>query len=371
MAPTALDLVEGLAACPVCKVTAGGEPWEIAATMAKAIPSAAPAAEGEGDPLPALVWGKEIQSRVIVLPEELICGILHRGGKMVLGGGSKSFKTWCLADLAICIASGRQWWGRGTKQGKVIYLNLEVQAEFFETRIKEICRAKLIPVPDDLGVWNLRGHCTDHTELLPRLAEILKGQHCAAIILDPTYKVMAKSENAQEEVAALMNSIERLGKATGAAVIFGSHFAKGNAAGKEAIDRISGSGVFARDPDAILTMTRHEEENVFVIDPILRNCPPIDPFCVEWTWPLMRLAEHCDPADLKQIGAGKKKITLEEAIAVMPIGAYLAKSDWVKCGIVGGIQKSRMYELIAGFDRTGHHSVENKNGLYIRKPNKN
>jgi AAA domain len=303
--------------CSECAWAATGEPWEVVTAVQAAVK---PPEGGTSTGLPAIIWGKQIQDKMIVLPEELICGILHRGGKMVLGGGSKSFKTWCLADLAVCVASGKAWWGRATKQGKVIYLNLEVQAEFFETRIKEICRAKLMAVPDDLGVWNLRGHCTDHTELLPQLAEILKGEKCAAIILDPTYKVMAKSENAQEEVAALMNSIERLGRATGAAVIFGSHFAKGNAAGKEAIDRISGSGVFARDPDAILTMTKHEEDDVFAIDPILRNCPPIEPFCVQWTWPLMRLAENMDPADLKQInapGRKKKAITPDEVASVL------------------------------------------------------
>jgi len=37
---------------------------------------------------------------------------------------------------------------------------------------------------------------------------------------------------------------------TGAAVGFGAHYSKGNQAGKEAIDRVSGSGVFARDPIA-------------------------------------------------------------------------------------------------------------------------
>src|SRR3954470_23651854 len=38
------------------------------------------------------------------------------------------------------------------------------------------------------------------------------------------------------------------------------HFAKGNAAAKETIDRISGSGVFARDPDSLITFTKHEEQ---------------------------------------------------------------------------------------------------------------
>lgn len=261
----------------------------------------------QGKALPPIVFGGEIAHKAIELPEELIEGMLHRGAKMVLGGGSKSFKTWCLADLAISIASGRDWWGHKVKKGKVLYLNLEVQSAFFFQRLQAIAHAKGCSVPQDLGIWNLRGYCADHRTLLPALCERLAGDEYLAIILDPTYKIMAGSENAQEEVAALMDSIEKMAMTTGAAVIFGSHFAKGNAAGKEAIDRISGSGVFARDPDAILTMTRHEEEGAFVIDPILRNCPPVEPFVVRWDFPLMKSAPDLDVAKLKEVGRTAKK----------------------------------------------------------------
>ncbi len=204
--------------------------------------------------------------------------------------------------------------------------------------------------------------------LLPQLAELLSGQKIAAIILDPTYKVMTKSESAQGEVAALMNSIERLGMATGAAVIFGSHFSKGNQAGKESIDRISGSGVFARDPDAILTMTRHEEDNVFVFEPILRNCPPIDPFCVEWTWPLMRLAQGMDPTALKQLGGqSKKRVAMGDAIQVLPISAPVLKSEWVKLGVQSGISRSQMDGLIRDILVAKHPQIAIKNDLFVRK----
>jgi hypothetical protein len=31
---------------------------------------------------------------------------------MILGGTSKSNKSWCLLDLALSVASGEKWWGR-------------------------------------------------------------------------------------------------------------------------------------------------------------------------------------------------------------------------------------------------------------------
>lgn len=39
-------------------------------------------------------------------PPQIIEGLLHQGCKMVLGGTSKSNKSWCLLDLAVSVASG-------------------------------------------------------------------------------------------------------------------------------------------------------------------------------------------------------------------------------------------------------------------------
>jgi RecA-family ATPase len=34
--------------------------------------------------------------------------ILHQGCKMILGGTSKSSKSWCLLDLGVSVASGQK-----------------------------------------------------------------------------------------------------------------------------------------------------------------------------------------------------------------------------------------------------------------------
>ena len=102
---------------------------------------------------------------------------------------------------------------------------------------------------------------------------------------------------------------------TEAAVVFGAHFAKGNASSKESIDRMSGSGVMARDPDSILIMTKHAEENSFTIDPTLRNFPQLEPFVVRREHPLMVRDATLDPANLKKSKAGKPPTFSPEQIA--------------------------------------------------------
>ena len=123
------------------------------------------------------------------------------------------------------------------------------------------------------------------------------------IIIDPIYKLLGlRDENKAGDIASLLNEIEALAVETGAAVAFGAHYSKGNQAGKEVIDRIGGSGVFARDPDSILNFTKHEENDCFTVDATLRNHPPIKPFVVRWEYPLMCADATLNPSELKQPG---------------------------------------------------------------------
>lgn len=254
--------------------------------------------------LPALVEWTQFSSEVLPAPTTLISNVLHLGSKMALGGGSKSFKTWTLVDMAISVASGTEWWGLQCTQGVVCYINLEIQPYFFQKRFVDISFAKNVTIPKGmLHIWNLRGYATGLDVLSGSLISGLEKIKPALIIIDPIYKVMAGlDENRAGDIGTVLNEIERLAVESGAAVAFGAHFAKGNASGKESLDRISGSGVFARDPDAILTMTRHEMPNCFTIEATLRNFPPMAPFVVEWCHPLMTREETLDPSDLKVAG---------------------------------------------------------------------
>lgn len=249
-------------------------------------------------------------------PPEVVCGILHRGSKLVLGGSSKSHKTWTLLGLGIAVATGTEWLGFPTQKGRVLYVNAEVQPPFFVSRASSICSAMAIELsPGQIDIQHLRGHCADLVELRKEIVRCIGSKDYTLIILDPIYKLMAgRDENKAGDIAALLDEVEKLAAATNAAVAFGAHYSKGNQAAKEAIDRISGSGVFARDPDAILNLTKHEEENAFIVEATLRNFPPVPPFVVRWDHPLMHRDDDLDPARLKQSrgGRAKKKPSLDE-----------------------------------------------------------
>lgn len=90
-------------------------------------------------------------------------------------------------------------------------------------------------------------------------------------------------------------------------MVFGAHYSKGNQAGKDAIDRIGGSGVFARDPDVILTMTPHEDKDAYVVDLTLRALPPVPPFVVRWEGVRFERDEAADASLIRKPGKAAKE----------------------------------------------------------------
>jgi len=288
---------------------------EMIACAAGIGPDGHPEPEPPTDTLPPIVDGVEFLTTDIALPRELVYGVLHQGSKMVLGGGSKTYKTWLLLDLAVSVATGVPWLSFKTALGRVLILNLEIQAAFFQQRLLAIAKAKGVTLAKgQIDVWNLRGHAASFKEIIPKIIRRVMESKYDLIIIDPIYKLYGEmDENSAGAVAMLQNSLERLAVETGAAVVFGAHYSKGNQAGKEAIDRISGSGVFARDPDSILNFTRHEEQDAFTVEATLRNLPPIKPFCARWQYPLMQRDDSLDPIKLKGAkGKTKTKPTNEE-----------------------------------------------------------
>jgi hypothetical protein len=236
------------------------------------------------------------------LPSELVKGIVHQGCKLVVGGTSKGRKTMALIDLAVSVATGASWWGFPCIQGPVCYINFEIQDPFFAHRTHVVCEAKKVELPhDQFMVWNLRGHGEGLENLTHDLMAVLRHKHFVLIIFDPIYKGLgSRDENKAGDVASMMNELEKIAVKTRAAVAFGAHYSKGNQALKESVDRIGGSGVFARDPDSILTMTAHEEPEAFTVDATLRNFAPLAPFVVQFEWPLFRRMVDADPEQLKQ-----------------------------------------------------------------------
>jgi len=294
--------------------------------------------------LPKIVDAESLTSESIQEPDQVIEGVLHRGSKAVFGGPSKAFKSWTLLDLCLAVSTGSDWLGFTTTPGKVLYINFELQKFAVTKRIKAIAESRDCEINKNFHVWNLRGFSRPLSQLIPELLKQIEGEEYSLIIPDPIYKTLSgRNENDAGDIGAVCNEIESMAVQTGAAVAFGAHFAKGNASGKEHIDRVSGSGVWARDPDSIITATSHEMEGCFSVEMTLRNFPPPEPFVIRWEYPQMRRDDNLDPKALKQPRNGR---TPEHSVSdiLEHLSEPMTVSTWQKaCKSEAGISEASFY----------------------------
>lgn len=208
--------------------------------------------ESATDDLPDLE--SDLTDALPPLAPPLIDGVLRQGHKLLLAGPSKAGKSFALIELAICIAEGLPWLGFTCAQGKVLYVNLELDRASCLHRFADVRAAMGAPSKHAVSIWNLRGHSIPMDKLAPKLIRRAQKQNYLAIILDPIYKVITGDENSADQMALFCNQFDKVCTSLGCAVIYCHHHSKGLQGAKRSMDRASGSGVFARDPDALLDM---------------------------------------------------------------------------------------------------------------------
>lgn len=197
------------------------------------------------------------------LPElapPLIDGVLRQGHKMLIAGPSKAGKSYALIELCVAISEGQKWFGFNCTKGKVWYINLELDPASCMHRFKDVYTALNI-TPNNLNnidILHLRGKSVPMDKLAPILIRRALKENYIAIIIDPIYKVLTGDENSADQMAHFCNQFDKICSELGCAVIYCHHHSKGSQGGKRSMDRASGSGVFARDPDALLDLTELE-----------------------------------------------------------------------------------------------------------------
>jgi len=291
--------------------------------------------EGINDELPSLTYLADELKHPIKLPEALIEGVLRVGHKMIVSGSSKAGKSVLLMELAISLACGGLWLNFKCKSSKVLYVNLEIDPASCINRFKTIMDAKGIDYKyaDNIAIWNLRGHAIPMDKLVSKLIRRVKNQNYSAVIIDPIYKVITGDENKASDMGQFCNYFDRICSETGVSAIYCHHHSKGTQGQKKAQDRGSGSGVFARDPDAIIDLIQLDTTPEFIlknaanefstawrVEGSLREFPNFKPVNIWFNYPVHMVdatgalqsiyAEGSRDANLAK--SGKRKQTKED-----------------------------------------------------------
>ena len=335
--------------------------------------------EGVTDELPDMEPLSVYKDNPPALPEELISGILRRGHKMLISGSSKAGKSFLLMELCVALAEGRPWLGFPCKKGRVLYVNLEIDPASAVNRFLKIYEALGIPAAnmDSIVLWNLRGHAVPLDQLVPKLIRRVRDQKFDAIIIDPIYKVITGDENNASEMGAFCNQFDKICTETGCSTIYCHHHSKGAQGMKKAMDRASGSGVFARDPDAQLDMIQLElsediENNVrdggataWRLESSLREFPNITPVNFWFEYPLHRIDTAGTLGSMPAQGTPKAakvnnaKTKSPEAAAEEFCTAYNALN------VDGKVTVSDMAEYLDVIDKTIYARIRKMGGEFV------
>lgn len=218
--------------------------------------------------IPGPISAKYLLQNKPSLPPEIIRGILRQGEKMMITSKSKAGKSMLVMELAAAVASGSEWLGHKCEKGRVLYVNTELQKATIADRYEKVKKTLGITedVDENIFFWNLRGYAAPLGQYAKEISDQVIDNKFHVVIIDPIYKLMEGSENDQAVITSFCNSVDLICNA-GASVVYVHHHRKGNLGDNDPMDRGSGSGVFARDADAMIDLVRLYNSGNDVIDP--------------------------------------------------------------------------------------------------------
>jgi hypothetical protein len=255
--------------------------------------------------------GADIAAKELPPLVEIVTGIVCEQSKLVICSGAKAFKTWLTIMMALCIAHGIQFLGRATARRRVLYVNLELKPSTFDRRVQAIANALGITV-DKSWFYHLplRGHMAGVKlpEIVDRLIANCQHFKVGVTVLDPVFKLNIEGEeNSSRDQTVFFLQLDRLTTEAGCTVILNDHSGKGNQSEKDPLDVIRGSSAKGGDLDAAMVLRKHEVNGCFSVDMVHRELPPVNPFVLEWKYPMMTLRSDLDPEAMKKAKGGNTR----------------------------------------------------------------
>ncbi|WP_251198053.1 AAA family ATPase [Anaerotardibacter muris] len=230
------------------------------------------------------------KSKIPERPPALIEGIVRERGKFLIDGPAKGWKSFLAIQLAISIATGKEWLGFPCKQGKVLYVNLEIDDNQFRMRVADIATA--MDVDNDLLESNLdimlrTAEPFDAAELATSLISKFRQDKISLVLIDPMYFLVNGSENETHVIKEFCEQVDRICKVLGCAVGVVHHHSKGSQTQKDVTERSCGSSVLGRYFDAIMDVSwLKPDENAMRMEFALRDYPEQRPVNYRFEHPL-------------------------------------------------------------------------------------
>jgi hypothetical protein len=308
------------AAATLATLMAGANAGDVQRELGEAIDRDCPVAE------PKSV--RELVASFPALRPPIIHGLLREGETMNVIAPPKAGKSWSVYDLAIAVATGHMWLGLfQTTPADVLILDNELHPETSAYRIPKVAAARGVTLDeyaDHICVENLRGKLRDVFGFGKYFAG-LEPRRFKIVIIDALYRAMPRDhdENDNGTMAEIFNALDSYASTYGLSFILIHHSSKGLQSGKAITDVGAGAGAQSRATDTHLILRQHEEEDVVVVDAVVRSFPPPKPFCLRWTFPVWTPEPHLDPTMLRE--GGRRRRTESDEPAAWTVETFVSR----------------------------------------------
>ena len=315
---------------------------------------------------------------------ELIHGVLRKGHVLMVTGPSKAGKSFLMGRLAVCLSEGKPFLKHECEKAKVVYINPEIEPSSIGHRFIAIYDALQIEEPskeNPIQVINLRGTMETIEGLISKLITKYKEQGVDVFIIDPIYKFMEQDESNAQYITFFLGRLEHLSHELNATIVFSHHHKKGSSADISVIDRGSGSGIFARQADAIMDLNELDmdedfrEENGFEdswtayeIEYVTREFKRPKSLKVIFKYPLHEIDESGILKELFPVGdirnaqkKNKKQTTIEDRYNRF-VEAFFAVSEDGKTANLGAVAARAKVA-----PKTIRNNIEEIGGYYIQE----
>jgi hypothetical protein len=197
-------------------------------------------------------------------------GVFDQGDRVAIVAQSKAKKSFLALQLAVCAATGREFLGFKIERQKVLMVNGEVKPSKYKGRLKGLTGKLGIPWDETASLEFLHTRPLDASKVtLESILAMCRRLEITMCILDPFYTFI-QDEIDQAQVKAAILQMKQFSQ-HGITLVSVFHATKGLIGDRQTIDRIAGSGVFARDVDALLSMSVHENKTSVVLSFATRN----------------------------------------------------------------------------------------------------
>jgi len=189
-----------------------------------------------------------LQTEPIIYTPNLITGWMKTIGMNLLSGTEGSGKSMLALNLSLCVCRGEEFLGRSVRQGKVLYLDNELDIEEFKERVQKMNK----PVSPDTFHILFDAPVMEADYVEAKMAEFQP----SLVVIDSLYLASDAKEKDNDALKGLLRLLKGLAHKYQCVVFVITHFRKGTKYDKLHMDMTVGGGAQNRIVNGAFLMSR-------------------------------------------------------------------------------------------------------------------